>query len=346
MSRNRPDYRARAPFGTASQAPFYCATTSPRSSRPSGRGTDRPQSLFCLCPRFWQIPAGNSQRSRASGAPQPACPAPVYRPFPLTTHGCSGPASPRPPARSAHRRAVRPALPSRAQTDAGTLTAWPKFSNGIRRLCHRAERAHLSPRRGRRGTERLCGCVTTEFRRGGSDTACLYSASDVACGCGEMPQATLTKRPECQALPPRAERHRGSVLPLGAPFVLGGSDGENKWRRGGTIYEAVDGGGGSGALVRAVARIPGSPSTIERHTASPNAVSPKGERSGGTTLDFLLPRRINQFLPIRRRVLARQASSAVPKPALEGRESRAGFPPFHQPGSFPAPRLHAAGSPA
>jgi hypothetical protein len=34
-------------------------------------------------------------------------------------------------------------------------------------------------------------------------------------------QATLTKRPECQALPPRAERHRGSVLPLGAPFVLG-----------------------------------------------------------------------------------------------------------------------------
>jgi hypothetical protein len=220
MSRNRPDYRARAPFGTASQAPFYCATTCPRSSRPSGRGTDRPQSLFCLCPRFWQIPAGNSQRSRASGAPQPACPAPVYRPFPLTTHGCSGPASPR-PARSAHRRAVRPALPSRAQTDAGTLTAWPKFSNGIRRLCHRAERAHLSPRRGRRGTERLCGCVNTEFRRGGSDTACLYSAFDVACGCGEMPQATLTKRPECQALPPRAERHRGSVLPLGAPFVLG-----------------------------------------------------------------------------------------------------------------------------
>ena len=139
-----------------------------------------------------------------------------------------------------------------------------------------------------------------------------------------------------------ASRERPSP---GRSLRFGGSDG-NKWRRGGTIYEAVDGGGGSGALVRAVARIPGSPSTIERHTASPNAVSTKGERSGGTTLDFLLPRRINQFLSIRRRVLARQASSAVPKPALEGRESRAGFPPFHQPGSFPAPRLHAAGSPA
>jgi hypothetical protein len=115
-----------------------------------------------------------------------------------------------------------------------------------------------------------------------------------------------------------ASRERPSP---GRSLRFGGSDGENKWRRGGTIYEAVDGGGGSGALVRAVARIPGSPSTIERHTASPNAVSPKGKRSGGTTLDFLLPRRINQFLPIRRRVLARQASSAVPKPALEGRES-------------------------
>ena len=71
------------------------------------------------------------------------------------------------------------------------------------------------------GAEEPKGCVNTEFRRGGSDTACLYSAFDVVCGCGEMPQATLTKRPECQALPPRAERHRGSVLPLGAPFVLG-----------------------------------------------------------------------------------------------------------------------------
>jgi len=283
----------------------------------SGRGTDRPQSLFCLCPRFWQIPAGNSQRSRASGAPQPACPAPVYRPFPLTTHGCSGPASPR-PARSSHRRAVRPALPSRAQTDADTLTAWPKFSSGIRRLCHRTERAHLSPRRGRRGTERL----RQHGIPAGRQRHCLPLLS-VRCSLRLRRNAAghTNKAARMPGPPPKgrtASRERPSP---GRSLRFGGSDGENKWRRGGTIYEAVDGGGGSGALVRAVARIPGSPSTIERHTASPNAVSPKGERSGGTTLDFLLPRRINQFLPIRRRVLARQASSAVPKPALEGRES-------------------------
>jgi hypothetical protein len=92
-------------------------------------------------------------------------------------------------------------------------TAWPKFSSGIRRLCHRAERAHLSPRRGRRGTERLWGCVNTEFRRGGSDTACLYSAFDVACGCGEMPQATLKSDQNARPSPQGPNGIEGASFP-------------------------------------------------------------------------------------------------------------------------------------
>jgi hypothetical protein len=71
------------------------------------------------------------------------------------------------------------------------------------------------------GAEEPKGCVNTEFRRGGSDTACLCSAFDVVCGCGEMPQATLTKRPECQALPQGPNGIEGASFPWALPSFWG-----------------------------------------------------------------------------------------------------------------------------
>jgi len=86
------------------------------------------------------------------------------------------------PARSSRQRDARPVPPSRAQTDLGTLCTTGsaalsqrrlgQVQRRIRRLCHRAERADLSPCRGRRGTKRLWAAST---RNSGGEAAKLLA---------------------------------------------------------------------------------------------------------------------------------------------------------------------------
>jgi hypothetical protein len=92
MSRNRPDYRARAPFGTASQAPFYCATTCPRSSRPVAAEPTGRRACFASVHGFGKFPRATGREAGRGGAPQcqrspgacPTCPAPSRRHLALT----------------------------------------------------------------------------------------------------------------------------------------------------------------------------------------------------------------------------------------------------------------------